>query len=138
MANGTKGTRRAGGTISVARVAELEALHQDFLDGMKAAQGNYTEWDQGAESGARSILSDLAGKNYSVSHYQLKPTATFDPVSTAEVEANLGKQIAAYKNSPHSQWEDGYLSQAVYMLEKATGNKYSVTGYQLKKVKKKS
>ena len=51
MANGVSGTRGGSG-ISAAKVTELENFHQEFLDSMKAAKGQYTLWEEGAESGA--------------------------------------------------------------------------------------
>lgn len=128
-ANNSPVTQRV---ISAAKVTDLENEHQKLLNTMKS--GNYTLWDEGAESGARAILGNLAGKKYSVSGYKLTEIATFDPLSVKEVETNLDKAIQGYKNRVHDQWNDGYYSQAVLTLEKATGNKYSVEGYKLKKV----
>lgn len=134
MANGVSGTRNAGGggTISAAKASELENLHQKTLDSLKAQAGG-DDWDKGYESGARNILSRLTGKDYSVSGYQLKQTGSSTPMSVSEVEAYLDDQIKGYAQTNHSSWNDGYYSAAVKMLEDATGNKYSVSGYKLTK-----
>ena len=147
MASGVSGTRRTpvqeimaeqggNGILSAAKVTDLENSHQKLLNNLKKNKANIDEWDSGYESGSREILSELAGKDYSVSEYNLKPTGEYKQMTVSEIESTLNNQIQKYENKTHSNWNDGYFAGAVNMLEEATGYKYSVSGYKLKRVNK--
>ena len=158
MANGVSGTKGAGGntqpmqqaaqntapvqqasTNSMAsKKAELEALHQKVLDNMKANNSkNPThedmQWDKGYEDGSREVLSDLLGESYGLQGYKLVSTGKYDPVSVNDIEKNLNKSLQAYEYSAQSTGKDAYYMGAINTLEKATGNKYYIDGYKLKK-----